>query len=516
MKTIKIISAVSLFLLGTNLAFASIDKNLKYGQRDKEVTELQEFLIDKGFLKTIPSTFFGLLTLKAVKAYQTSINVSSTGFVGALTREKINKEIDVEVTSSNEAEIKETGNVTTVSTLMPGCSSLTGFSKSTGKSCSVTQVMSIKPIVSETVKETKICQSGKIISKNEDCAKTCPDGEIVLENLTCRTVFTQVSVQAQNTASQNIASQTTLPVKVSSGTLVSNPIFNQNIFYSLPSKQIKIGSFIIKTPTSEAINIRGVRIKILITSPIKQNNVTNPTVWYDTVKFMGTVMGDASINSVRSIPLNNELYIDGNSSKVLDVYADVQSYDGSSLENGTIKADMSIDYIGTINNKEETLNVEGLLLENKGNPTQVLKTTFLNYADPAVTGQIKPKNTDTFSFRMKVLPGGIDFVVHKIKLEVIGSEVFDSITIGGVSVKPINGIAIFENILYPNCIYDRYGNTGTSGDMVVEVKYLVPPNTLQQGVSTSLKLVYVEASSVTGVNIIENTNISTPSITVIP
>jgi hypothetical protein len=37
------------------------------------------------------------------------VGVSSTGFVGALTREKINKEIESEITSSNEAEIKETG-----------------------------------------------------------------------------------------------------------------------------------------------------------------------------------------------------------------------------------------------------------------------------------------------------------------------------------------------------------------------------------------------------------------------
>jgi peptidoglycan hydrolase-like protein with peptidoglycan-binding domain len=119
MKTIKIVSVISLFLLGTNFAFASIDKNLKYGQRDKEVMELQEFLIDKGLLKTIPSTYFGLLTFKAVKAYQASIGVSSTGFVGALTREKINKEIDIEVSSSNEAERAETSvtpNTTKVNT----------------------------------------------------------------------------------------------------------------------------------------------------------------------------------------------------------------------------------------------------------------------------------------------------------------------------------------------------------------------------------------------------------------
>jgi peptidoglycan hydrolase-like protein with peptidoglycan-binding domain len=92
MKKVTILGVISMLMLGlVSTSFASIDKNLKYGQRDLEVTELQEFLIDKGLLKTTPSNFFGLLTLKAVKAYQTSVGVSSTGFVGALTRKKLTK-----------------------------------------------------------------------------------------------------------------------------------------------------------------------------------------------------------------------------------------------------------------------------------------------------------------------------------------------------------------------------------------------------------------------------------------
>jgi peptidoglycan hydrolase-like protein with peptidoglycan-binding domain len=115
MKITKIISAVSLVTLGlTSTTFASIDKNLKYGQRDKEVTELQEFLIDKGLLKTTPSNFFGLLTLRAVRSYQASVGVSSTGYVGVLTRQKINDELAVELASSTQAEIQETGTTTKI------------------------------------------------------------------------------------------------------------------------------------------------------------------------------------------------------------------------------------------------------------------------------------------------------------------------------------------------------------------------------------------------------------------
>ena len=108
MKTKKVLSIVALLILGaTTVSYASIDKNLKYGQKDKEVIELQQFLITKGLLKATPSTYFGALTLKAVKAYQLSVNLSPTGFVGALTREKINKEIETEVASSNQAEKAE-------------------------------------------------------------------------------------------------------------------------------------------------------------------------------------------------------------------------------------------------------------------------------------------------------------------------------------------------------------------------------------------------------------------------
>ncbi len=70
-------------------SFAAISSNLKHGSRGAEVTELQEFLIAKGLLVP-PATggFFGL-TKKAVIAYQISIGLPATGFVGPLTRAAI-------------------------------------------------------------------------------------------------------------------------------------------------------------------------------------------------------------------------------------------------------------------------------------------------------------------------------------------------------------------------------------------------------------------------------------------
>ena len=97
--------------------YSAIDQNLKYGVKNDSVFELQEYLISKGFLNSSPSGFFGSLTLKAVKDYQTSKGLPSTGYVGVLTRSEINKDIEAEILPSVEAEVQETGTTTPVVTI---------------------------------------------------------------------------------------------------------------------------------------------------------------------------------------------------------------------------------------------------------------------------------------------------------------------------------------------------------------------------------------------------------------
>ena len=76
------------------IAFASIDTNVRYGNKGDIVYELQDFLYDKGYLSVSPTGYFGLVTLRAVKSYQTANNIPSTGYVGVLTRSKINEELN--------------------------------------------------------------------------------------------------------------------------------------------------------------------------------------------------------------------------------------------------------------------------------------------------------------------------------------------------------------------------------------------------------------------------------------
>ena len=57
-----------------------------------EVSLLQDFLIEKGYLTGSPTGFYGRMTVNAVKSYQREIGVSPTGNVGPLTNSFIMRE----------------------------------------------------------------------------------------------------------------------------------------------------------------------------------------------------------------------------------------------------------------------------------------------------------------------------------------------------------------------------------------------------------------------------------------
>ena len=130
----KSISILALFLaISPIVASAEIAQNLKYGQSNPQVSELQEYLIDKNLLSSSATGFFGALTLKAVKAYQSSVGIPATGFVGPMTREKINADLASLTADANQAEIDETGTSTPVS--YGPCSNGSVFNYLTGQRC---------------------------------------------------------------------------------------------------------------------------------------------------------------------------------------------------------------------------------------------------------------------------------------------------------------------------------------------------------------------------------------------
>lgn len=64
--------------------------DLWYGQTSSEVTELQKYLIGENYLVFDATGYFGSLTLDAVKRFQASKSISTTGYVGTLTRGALN------------------------------------------------------------------------------------------------------------------------------------------------------------------------------------------------------------------------------------------------------------------------------------------------------------------------------------------------------------------------------------------------------------------------------------------
>lgn len=157
MKKLHLALLLASFIV-PSVSIASIDTNLKYGSRGGDVTELQEFLIDKGFLAGQSSGNFFSLTRKAVVAYQVSVGLPATGFVGPMSRAKINDDLSQTNASSVSAEILETG--TTTPALINGCSSNTGFSTTTGNSCSGA-ITETKPVA--TTSKTMTLQNGAVV-----------------------------------------------------------------------------------------------------------------------------------------------------------------------------------------------------------------------------------------------------------------------------------------------------------------------------------------------------------------
>ena len=72
-------------------AAGSITRNLYVGLRGADVTFLQQFLIRQGcYPQAIVSGFYGNFTAAAVKCFQRKYGISAVGYIGPVTRGKIN------------------------------------------------------------------------------------------------------------------------------------------------------------------------------------------------------------------------------------------------------------------------------------------------------------------------------------------------------------------------------------------------------------------------------------------
>lgn len=116
---------------GSDSSCAVITQNLRYRMRDSgtdnNVSILQTYLYESGKLSIKPDGVFGKSTLKAVKKFQTEVGFTPTGYVGPLTRAKIqaldcdsivgvsNNTPSIKVLSPNGGEVYKSGQQITVS-----------------------------------------------------------------------------------------------------------------------------------------------------------------------------------------------------------------------------------------------------------------------------------------------------------------------------------------------------------------------------------------------------------------
>lgn len=126
---LTLISGLLFCAFVTNNASAAeliFTRNLTTGTQGDDVEILQKFLIDNGFLKiTTPTNYFGALTKTALSSWQTSVGISpASGFFGPISRKRISTPVD----QTNTVAINTTN-------FVPGCSSIVGFSATTGEPC---------------------------------------------------------------------------------------------------------------------------------------------------------------------------------------------------------------------------------------------------------------------------------------------------------------------------------------------------------------------------------------------
>jgi peptidoglycan hydrolase-like protein with peptidoglycan-binding domain len=96
MKQVYICTILTAVLLASvNTASASscvgLSTNLRIGMKSNEVTLLQNYLNTEGYNIGQATGFFGQRTLAAVKLFQIDTGLINSGFVGALTRNAIQK-----------------------------------------------------------------------------------------------------------------------------------------------------------------------------------------------------------------------------------------------------------------------------------------------------------------------------------------------------------------------------------------------------------------------------------------
>jgi peptidoglycan hydrolase-like protein with peptidoglycan-binding domain len=103
--------------VGNGVNVKRVTRALSYRSSGEEVKLLQGVLITRGFMSGAPTGYFGMVTMKALKDFQKSYNLTPTGAVGPRTKKVLNDILLKEVGTSSFGETFS-GKIDSVST---GC-----------------------------------------------------------------------------------------------------------------------------------------------------------------------------------------------------------------------------------------------------------------------------------------------------------------------------------------------------------------------------------------------------------
>lgn len=476
LKKILFSTAVLCLLLTPVFTYASIDNNLYYGlQKNGDVKQLQEFLIDKGFLTGSATGNFFSLTLKAVKAYQSSAGINSTGYVGTLTRAAINNELAVNLSASNQESTTETGTTPPTPTLPATTNDVVAQLQA---QIALLQKQ-LDALNSQQTTLNQIQQNTQQIAQN---TTSTPPPTICTPNWQCAAWSTCANSQQTRTCSDtnNCNTYTGEPSLSQSCTVAQGQpklIVQKNTAFS---DQVcsgnKVGSFILSNQSTESIVINSINATSTPVVNLRVSGALNlsPTA---TMTPGEQVVEDVSGDCTSAQALQTSLAVS---------YTGVSS--GISITTSPVAGQTITSAMGIV----------ATIVASSTTPAQSIVSSGNGATNAAQA---------TFNFTSNNGPS----IINVLQFAITGSDGNPSNTVTNICItpqqiclRPVSGVAdfILLNLAVPS------GSTGLN--QTVSISYAaVGTNAVTSGTTSSIALIYV------GGNGHFTTNISAPTMTLI-
>lgn len=496
-----LLSVFALSILLPTLAFASFDTSLKYGSRGDAVLELQDLLVAQGFLKAKVDGRYGLVTLNAVKAFQTANGLSPDGYFGKASRTKASSILADQLQSSNIAEQSDTGTIAPATSTVAGCTSTSAYSATTGQPCnSTTQPTTPNLPVGCT------STSGFSITTGQSCNGIVATVQQLQQTVQQIQQNTQQIAQNTKDVCPNIPGvQTTSPAgMLQNGNCITPASTPETDYPGAPvptanNASVKISEIIGVDPNNSKLTARKGfdPVSFTISSFDTQGkSVSSPiTVTTD----------DPDLPTTFTIQPNASFYVGRHSGNPQsDCSAD--NHDCVPLSVGTFNFTFTNPLLNV--SKSVQLTVTDFQIPANGFANVKLLTSQTPYGQNIVpSGTLNSDSGDTrFVFNASSTTGDTA-QIYELKFAVTDNTI-SSMTIGDISASPVNGVIDFNRLSIPAMPNSGYNFT-------VWVHYLtIGTNGLTSGTQSTATLTYYKTVGGYGSNE-QTVSISTPTMTLV-